>query len=82
MGMIFIVDTYIVGKELVSLKVTVKGQEVGGRSLIRFYFSLPHNSISTGINLCNTTEINRDTSIHITREFFWFVTAVVNEPVK
>lgn len=35
MGMIFIVDTYIVGKVLRSLKVTVKGQEVGGRSLMR-----------------------------------------------
>lgn len=35
MGMVFIVDTYIVGKVLRSLKVTVKGQEVGGRSLMR-----------------------------------------------
>lgn len=32
--MIFI-DTYIVGKVLRSLKVTVKGQEVGGRRLMR-----------------------------------------------
>lgn len=31
--MIFVVDTYILGKESVSLKVTVKGQEVGERSL-------------------------------------------------
>lgn len=40
-GMTFIVDTYIVGKVPISLKVTVKGQEVGGRSLMRtvFFFS-------------------------------------------
>lgn len=35
MGTTFIVDTYIVGKVLISLKVTVKGQEVVGRSLMR-----------------------------------------------
>lgn len=35
--MTFIVDTYIVGKVLISLKVTVKGQEVGGRSLMRSF---------------------------------------------
>lgn len=35
MGMTFIVDTYIVGKVLISLKVTVKGQEVGGRRLMK-----------------------------------------------
>lgn len=38
--MTFIVDTYIVGKVLISLKVTVKGQEVGGRSLVRTVFFL------------------------------------------
>lgn len=35
MGVTFIVDTYIVGKVLISLKVTVKGQEVGGRRLMK-----------------------------------------------
>lgn len=37
-GMTFTVDTYIVGKVPISLKVTVKGQEVGGRSLMRTIF--------------------------------------------
>lgn len=33
--MTFIVNMYIVGKVLISLEVTIKGQEVGRRSLIR-----------------------------------------------
>lgn len=40
--MTFIVDTYIVGKVLISLKVTVKGQEVGGRSLMRIVLFFPY----------------------------------------